>query len=256
MKSIVKIKVNDIIAKNNIRKEIDEEKLKELANSINQIGLISPITVIKSKENGKYEVVAGYRRLEAIKLLGEDTIEAIIIDVDELSREKIKIDENEIREPVSLVDQAVWIKRLQKKYDMNIEQLQKTLSKSESYIRERLKIAEQDDIIKGIIKQYDMKIGVVTQILRVNNEKRKKQLLDMAGRNGVTEEVAKIWVEQELEHESEDMPIDTSEVVQYEYVPYEAICECCKDAVQLQDIRIKRLCRECWDAAVANLRGR
>ena len=62
-----------------VRKDFDEEGIKSLSESIEKEGLIQPIT-LRKVENG-YELIAGERRLRAIKSLGRGTIEARVVDV-------------------------------------------------------------------------------------------------------------------------------------------------------------------------------
>ena len=83
------------INKNTGRRQADSEKIKELAESIEQIGLINPIAV--AEKNNEYILVAGLHRLEAYKLLGKDKIEVSIFTGTELELELAEIDENLIR---------------------------------------------------------------------------------------------------------------------------------------------------------------
>lgn len=94
MKIILPIRIEEIKVSDN-RRKTDDEKVKELAASIKEIGLINPITVTDI-ENG-YQLVAGLHRLRAYKLLGEAFIMASVMSGTDLELELVEIDENLIR---------------------------------------------------------------------------------------------------------------------------------------------------------------
>jgi len=86
--------------------------LTELKNSINSLGLINPITV--TQDNC---LVAGYHRLEACKELGWETIPAQIVEADELTAELIEIDENLIRNELTVLERGEVLKRRKEIYE-------------------------------------------------------------------------------------------------------------------------------------------
>ena len=82
------------------RKVFHENEIKQLADSINENGQISPIVVRKTGE--KFELIAGERRWRATQLLKKDTIDAVIIDADEKTSAVLSIVENVQREDLNL----------------------------------------------------------------------------------------------------------------------------------------------------------
>jgi site-specific DNA-methyltransferase (adenine-specific) len=98
-------KINEIVLNNN-RRKVDESKVKELAESIKQLGLINPITV-----NSNNVLIAGNHRLEAFKLLGKDEIEVSILDLNNLLAELAEIDENLVRNELHWTDADKQIAR-------------------------------------------------------------------------------------------------------------------------------------------------
>jgi len=87
----MKIKISEIKIKKG-RRPVDEDKARELADSIREIGLLNPITV--TKEN---QLIAGAHRIAAYKLLGKKEIEATVTDISGLKAKLAEIDENLIR---------------------------------------------------------------------------------------------------------------------------------------------------------------
>ena len=98
-------KINEIILNDN-RRKVNLEKVKELAESIKQLGLINPITV-----NANNVLIAGNHRLEAFKLLGKDEIEVTVLDLNDLLAELAEIDENLIRNELFWTDADKQIAR-------------------------------------------------------------------------------------------------------------------------------------------------
>jgi ParB family chromosome partitioning protein len=81
------------------RRSVNRRKVKGLAGSIAQVGLLNPITVRATGD--EYTLVAGLHRLEAAKLLGWSQIPAVIVELDDVDRMLAEIDENLIRNELS-----------------------------------------------------------------------------------------------------------------------------------------------------------
>ena len=107
----MKLFINEIIVDGRIRK--NPTHIKELIDDIKENGQIQPITV-RIDDNGSYRLVAGFRRLTAMKALGEQKIEAYVIsEADEEKLLKMEISENEVRESFTRTERMEYIKRLE-----------------------------------------------------------------------------------------------------------------------------------------------
>jgi len=107
----MKIKVSDIKV-NEGRRSIDYSKVKEIAESIKEIGLINPVTITKDNV-----LIAGMHRLEAAKLLNIAEIECNILDLDKLRAEMAEIDENLIRNELHYIDRGLQLDRRKSIYE-------------------------------------------------------------------------------------------------------------------------------------------
>jgi len=105
------VKIDEIIIGEN-RRNVNPERVKELAASIQEIGLLNPITITEDKY-----LVAGLHRIEAYKLLGKTEIEATIVSLDELDAELAQIDENLIRNELTVLERAEQLKRRKEIYE-------------------------------------------------------------------------------------------------------------------------------------------
>lgn len=144
----IDIDIRDLEVREQVRKDFNDEDLKDLASSIEEHGLLSPITVIQ-QDNGKYLLVCGERRLRACKSLNMTKITANIIklkksDYDYDSQISIiQIVENLQRSNPSLDEYISVITKLRSIYpNLTAEQIAKVLGKTNRYAQTLLRASE------------------------------------------------------------------------------------------------------------------
>jgi ParB family chromosome partitioning protein len=159
------------------RKHFEQEALEELAESINDHGLLQPIVVIE-KDDG-YLLVAGERRLRAHKLAGLETIKAVIadVDIDEAKLRELALIENIQRENLNAMELAHSYDELLKVYNITHDELSTVVHKSRSQITNTLRLLAlssyvQKRLTDGTISQGHAKILVGFE------EEEQKVLLD------------------------------------------------------------------------------
>ena len=126
------------------RKDFDEEKLRELADSIQEQGLINPIQVRPGSGKG-YVIVAGERRFRAHQLLGKETIYAILTTAD---ADEVALVENLQREDLNPLEEAEGLAGLQSIRDLSQKQLAKRVGKSQPVVANLLGLNRLPDYIK------------------------------------------------------------------------------------------------------------
>lgn len=149
---VVQLKVDDIVPNEfQPRTKFDDEKIKELAQTLQTHGMIQPI-VVRKKNDDKYEVIAGERRLRAAKLLGWETISAIVRNLTDRETASVALIENIQREELSVIEEAQAYQQLIKMHSLTQEALAQRLGKSQSTIANRLRLLSLPDEIKqGLI---------------------------------------------------------------------------------------------------------
>ena len=149
---VVQLKVDDIVPNEfQPRTKFDDEKIKELAQTLQTHGMIQPI-VVRKKNDDKYEVIAGERRLRAAKLLGWETISAIVRNLTDTETASVALIENIQREELSVIEEAQAYQQLIKMHSLTQEALAQRLGKSQSTIANRLRLLSLPDEIKqGLI---------------------------------------------------------------------------------------------------------
>ncbi len=126
----------------NPRKTFDEGAIKELAQSIEQNGLIQAITLRKKKgENGeKYEIVCGECRYRAHVLLGRETIEAVVKELDDKQAFACMVIENLQRKDIDPMEEASALKYLYSEAKVSVKEIAKMLGKSGSFVTNRIQL--------------------------------------------------------------------------------------------------------------------
>ena len=109
------------------RKVFHEDEIRALADSIEEIGLLQPISV-RTVAGGKYELVAGERRLRAHQLLGRKTIEALIVEVEDADAALLTLAENLKREDLTDYEIYLGLNQLPDELKKNKQRLAKSLS--------------------------------------------------------------------------------------------------------------------------------
>ncbi len=164
------IEVDKIIPNpNQPRRIFDEEALEELAKSIQQVGLIQPLTV---RKNGDiYELVAGERRLRAVKRLGYNTVPCIVQnDVDTEESALMALIENLQREDLHYMEEARCYAELIKNYSLTQEQLAIRLGKSQSGIANKLRLLKLDPEVMQALYDSQLSERHAREIFRLKDK--------------------------------------------------------------------------------------
>jgi ParB/RepB/Spo0J family partition protein len=176
MKPINDIPISQIIPGKNDRTIFDESGLRELAESIKEHGLIQPITVRYVEDCKQFEIVAGERRFRACKLLGCQTIPAIITVLEDQEASAVTLAENIARKSLDPIDEAYAYQSRIESFGWSIEDLSKYAGTSTIHIQFRLKLLKLIPEIQKLIRGGNIQIGYA-QILADTNLNSNFQLI-------------------------------------------------------------------------------
>lgn len=149
------------------RKNFDEEQLNNLANSIKNVGLIQPITVVK--KGSKYIIIAGERRYRASIIAGMKKIPVIVKDYTERECKEIALIENLQRSDLNPIEEAVAFSNLINEYNLSQEELANTLSKSRSAIANSLRILTLPPEVKQLVIDGKLSAGHAKALVSLND---------------------------------------------------------------------------------------
>lgn len=180
----------------------DEEKIRELAESIISHGVIQPLTVSKISDN-KYELIAGERRLRACRSAGIKDVPAIIKDVDDETSLELALIENIQREDLNPIEEARAYKELVDTFGITQEEMAKKVGKSRSAVANSIRLLNlpktiQDDIssgrysagharavlgVEGIHEQLKIRERIIKESLTVRDVENMVQSYSNSGRS-------------------------------------------------------------------------
>lgn len=165
------------------RKNFDEKKLAELAESIKENGVLQPIIVRRSV--GGYEIIAGERRCRASELAGQATIPAIIRQFDESQMMEVAILENLQREDLTPLEEAQAYEMLQKNLGLTQEEVSKKMGKSRPYITNYLRLLTLPQKTKGLLQRGELSMGQARTLLGLKDKDRIDELAKQVVKEGM-----------------------------------------------------------------------
>lgn len=174
---VVQLYLDDIIPNRFQPREIfDERALKELAVSIREHGVIQPI-IVRSVQNGKYEIIAGERRYKASALAGLTKIPAIIRNLDDKESSKVALLENLQRKNLNPIEEARTYQKILEIDQMTQEELAKTMGKSQSAVANKLRLLSlPDDVQKALLKEQ-ISERHARALINIPDSKKQKEML-------------------------------------------------------------------------------
>ncbi len=156
---------------NQPRKVFDEGALLDLANSIKEHGVISPIVVNKDPA-GTYMIIAGERRYRAAKAAGLTTIPAVIKELGEREIQEISLIENLQREDLNPIEAAYGMKKLMEEYSLTQEVLAERLGKSRPAIANTLRLLTLSEEVIGLVREGKLSSGHARTLVPVPKEEQ------------------------------------------------------------------------------------
>lgn len=153
---------------NQPRKYFNETSIKELADSINEHGLLQPI-IVKETSKG-YMLVAGERRMRAMKLLKRDSIPAIVREYNEKFLTELAILENIQREDLTPIEEAVAYRSIIKEFNITHDKLAEKIGKSRSYITNIIGLLRLPDEVIKSVSIGDLSMGHARTLSKLEDE--------------------------------------------------------------------------------------
>jgi ParB family chromosome partitioning protein len=155
------------------RMNFDEAKLAELAASIKAAGVVQPIVVRHShthKQDGRYTLVTGERRLLASRLAGKRTIPSIVREVSNLQAMEMTIVENLQRADLNPMEQAHAYVRLSKDFHMTQEQMAERTGKDRASVSNFLRLLKLPELVQRCVEAGELSFGHARALLSLESE--------------------------------------------------------------------------------------
>lgn len=152
------------------RKIFDEETLQELADSIQEHGILQPIAV--RKKGQKYEIVAGERRYRAAQLAGLELLPAIVKELTDSQMMELAILENLQREDLTVIEEAEAYQSLMENLHLTQEELSKRLGKSRPHIANHVRLLALPEDVRALMNEGILSMGQGRALLGLKNKRR------------------------------------------------------------------------------------
>lgn len=173
---VEKIKINKIVPNpHQPRSNFNEDNLKKLAESINNFGIIQPLIV--KEEKGKYQLIAGERRLRAAKMIDLKEVPAIVNNYEEEEIAEISLVENIQRQDLNFLDEALAYFSIMNKFDLSQTELAEKVGKSQSTVANKLRILKLPEQILALIRKYNLSERHARALLKIEDNEKQKELI-------------------------------------------------------------------------------
>lgn len=153
---------------NQPRREFDEDALQELANSINEIGIIQPIT-LRQVEDNKFQIIAGERRWRASQLAGLQAIPAYIRTIKDESIMELALVENIQREDLNAIEIALAYEHLLSAEGMTQERVSERVGKSRTAITNYLRLLKLPAQVQMALQKKEIDMGHARALLAIDS---------------------------------------------------------------------------------------
>ena len=158
------------------RRDFDKEALEQLADSIREAGVLSPILVV---ENGmRYRIVAGERRYRAARLAGLETVTCIVRSMTNEQQMEAALIENLQRQDLNPIEEAAAIRSLMQECGYTQEQAARKLGKSRPAIANALRLLNLPKAVTDLVVTGDLSAGHARVLAGLDSEARPQELAD------------------------------------------------------------------------------
>ena len=166
------------------RKDMSQDALEELANSIRTQGIIQPI-VVRPLGEQSFEIIAGERRWRASQLARLDVVPCIVKDVPDEAAVVIALIENIQREDLNAIEEAVALQRLLTEFELTHQQVAEAVGKSRTTVTNLLRLNQLNDDVKRFVEHGDLDMGHARALLTLSGQAQ-SDLAKLVAQKGLT----------------------------------------------------------------------
>ncbi|MBQ4683216.1 ParB/RepB/Spo0J family partition protein [Aeromonas dhakensis] len=179
------------------RKDMSQDALEELANSIRAQGVIQPI-VVRPLGEQSFEIIAGERRWRASQLARLEVVPCLIKDVPDEAAVAIALIENIQREDLNAIEEAVALQRLLTEFELTHQQVADAVGKSRTTVTNLLRLNQLNDDVKRFVEHGDLDMGHARALLALSGQTQ-SELAKLVAQKGLTVRDTEKLVQKALE---------------------------------------------------------
>lgn len=174
-----------VVTGNQPRKMFNDETIKEMADSIKEHGVLQPL-LIRPLESGKYELVAGERRLRAAVLAGLKKVPVVIREMQDPEAWEAALIENLQRENLNPVEEAAAYREMLERYGYTQEELARKIGKSRAHVANTVRLLNLPEEVRELVKSGEITAGHGRAILALKDEEQQLALARKIIQQGMT----------------------------------------------------------------------
>ena len=214
------------------RQEFNDAALDELAASIEELGIIQPITV-RALGDGQFEIISGERRLRAARRAGLQRLPAFVRQADSEEMLEMALVENVQREELNPIEVALGYHRLMEECGLTQEEVSKKVSKSRATVANFLRLLRLPPRIQAALRDKEVAMGHARALVSIDDTDAQIELLETTINDDLSvrsvEKLVREWHEAQSEDdESDEEPTDEEDSAEPD-----------RDALQVEALRGK-----------------
>ena len=195
------------------RQDFDEEELQALADSIEEHGVIQPLTV-RQLDSGYYQIIAGERRWRAARIAGLSEIPVVVIEADDKKAMELALIENLQRQDLNPVEEAMGYRSLMEDYGMTQEDAAKRVGKSRPAVANSLRLLSPCPTVLEKLRAGDLTAGHARAVLQLKTEKKQAEAAQKIVALGLSVRQAELLCKN-MSREPKPEPVETPLAVDY-----------------------------------------
>ena len=200
------------------RHDFDEEELQALADSIEEHGIIQPLTV-RELNTGYYQIIAGERRWRAARIANLTEVPVVIIEADDKKAMELALIENLQRQDLNPVEEALGYRTLMQDYGLTQEDAAKRVGKSRPAVANALRLLALTPEVLEKVREGSLSAGHARAVLSLKSEKKQLEAAQKIIALGLSVRQAELLCKN---MSKETAPVKKEPVLQVDYV---AECE-------------------------------
>jgi ParB/RepB/Spo0J family partition protein len=236
------------------RLEVDPEKIIELAQSIDEVGLLQPILLKPHAD--RYEIIAGHRRFLAVQQLGFKKVDAIIKNLADEEVAIARATENLAREDLTPVEQAAIFSNLNQRHNMTLEKIAQRFGYTPGTVRRRMDINKMPPVLRDALHKKRINVSVAEELWPISDLADLDYYLGYALDHGCTKDVARAWCKEwkDVKRRAESPGDGTPpSFTPNEPRPVYVSCDLCIGPMEIGTETVLRLCPECFKIIKQNM---
>ena len=153
------------------RQDFDEEELQALADSIEEHGIIQPLTV-RQLDSGYYQIIAGERRWRAARIANLAEVPVVVIEADDRKAMELALIENLQRQDLNAVEEALGYQSLMEDYGLTQDEAAKRVGKSRPAVTNALRLLNLTGEVLSKVRSGELTAGHARAVLTIKSEKK------------------------------------------------------------------------------------